>query len=154
MLFIIIAAELGGQKWGNYVHEGGHWIISLVPYIPAIIGLLSSGRWMENREDAEKSGGKAPMKNQKWLIFLSRCVLIAGTAPARWRGSRPTRKLGQPGIKATPIPGSVAMKIDLPEHVLDFTSTNVPEPEVVLGYLPQGHQLCGAPLSGARRFSM
>jgi len=29
------------------------------------------------------------------------------------------------------------MKIDLPERVLDFTSTNVPEPEVVLGYLPK-----------------
>jgi hypothetical protein len=29
------------------------------------------------------------------------------------------------------------MKIDLPERVLDFTSTNVPEPEVVLGFLPK-----------------
>ena len=29
------------------------------------------------------------------------------------------------------------MKIELPESVLDFTSTNVPEPEVVLGYLPK-----------------
>ena len=28
------------------------------------------------------------------------------------------------------------MKINLPERVLDFTSTNVPEPKVVLGYLP------------------
>ncbi len=28
------------------------------------------------------------------------------------------------------------MKIDLPENVLDFTSTNLPEPPVVLGYLP------------------
>jgi len=28
-------------------------------------------------------------------------------------------------------------EIELPEHVLDFTSTNVPEPEVVLSYLPK-----------------
>jgi exosortase len=51
MLFIIIAAEIGGQPWGNYVHEGGPLgIISLVPYLPAIIGLLLVGRWLENRE--------------------------------------------------------------------------------------------------------
>lgn len=51
MLFIIIAAEIGGQPWGNYVHEGGPLgIISLVPYVPAIAGLLLAGRWLEDRE--------------------------------------------------------------------------------------------------------
>jgi hypothetical protein len=30
----------------------------------------------------------------------------------------------------------VMLKINLPERVLDFTSTNVPEPELVLSYLP------------------
>ncbi|MGA3283099.1 MAG: exosortase/archaeosortase family protein [Verrucomicrobiota bacterium] len=47
MLCIIIAAELGGQEAGNYVHEST--LISLVPYIPAIIGLLWVGHWMEKR---------------------------------------------------------------------------------------------------------
>jgi exosortase len=47
MLCIIIAAELGGQSAGNYVHE--NTLISLVPYVPAIIGLLWIGRWMEKR---------------------------------------------------------------------------------------------------------
>ena len=76
------------------------------------------------------------MKNQKWLVFLVAFGLIAGTAGAlAW--SRANQKLGQPGIKATPIPGSVMMNIQLPERVLDFTSTNVPEPEVVVGYLPK-----------------
>jgi exosortase len=51
MLLIIVAAELGGQPWGNYVHEGGPLgIISLVPYLPAMAGLLLVGRWLENRE--------------------------------------------------------------------------------------------------------
>jgi exosortase/archaeosortase family protein len=51
MLFIIVAAEFGGQSAGNYVHEGGPLgIISLVPYLPAILGLLLVGRWLENRE--------------------------------------------------------------------------------------------------------
>ena len=28
------------------------------------------------------------------------------------------------------------MKVNLPERVLDFTSTNMPEPQVVLNFLP------------------
>jgi exosortase len=48
MVLIIVAAELGGQNAGNYVHESP--IFSLVPYIPAIVGLLLVGRWLENRE--------------------------------------------------------------------------------------------------------
>jgi exosortase len=51
LLAIIIAAEMGGQKWGDYVHEGGPFgIISLLPYIPGIIGLLWIGFWLEKRE--------------------------------------------------------------------------------------------------------
>jgi hypothetical protein len=76
------------------------------------------------------------MKNQKWLMLLIVLALMAGTVGALTR-LKANQRLGQPGIKATLIPGSVAMKIDLPERVLDFTSTNVPEPEVVLGYLPK-----------------
>jgi exosortase len=52
MLFIIVAAEIGGQEWGNYVHESS--IFSLIPYIPAIIGLLVIGRWMEKRQNPGK----------------------------------------------------------------------------------------------------
>ena len=41
MLAIIIAAELGGQTWGNRIHDGGPLgIFSLLPYVPAFIGLL------------------------------------------------------------------------------------------------------------------
>jgi Protein of unknown function (DUF3485) len=76
------------------------------------------------------------MKHQKWLILFVALVLMAGTAGLlAWL--KTSQKLGKPGIKATPIPGSVTMKIDLPERVLDFTSTNVPEPQVVLNYLPK-----------------
>jgi exosortase len=53
MLFIIMAAELGGQKAGNYVHESS--LFSLVPYVPAIIGLLVAGRLMEERRDPDAS---------------------------------------------------------------------------------------------------
>jgi Protein of unknown function (DUF3485) len=75
------------------------------------------------------------MKHQKWIILAVALVLMAGTAGAlTWL--RANQKLGRPGIKAEAIPGSVMMKINLPERVLDFTSTNVPEPQVVLDYLP------------------
>lgn len=50
MLLIVLAAELGGQETGNFVHE--NTICSLIPYIPAIVGLLLIGRFLENREAA------------------------------------------------------------------------------------------------------
>ncbi|HVU09190.1 MAG TPA: exosortase/archaeosortase family protein [Verrucomicrobiae bacterium] len=62
MLLIIIAAALGGQDWGNYVHEGcpihvprvgDIAIVNLLPYVPAIIGLLWIGRWLEKMPDAQ-----------------------------------------------------------------------------------------------------
>ena len=76
------------------------------------------------------------MKHQKWLILIVAFGLMAGTAVVLSR-LKTNQKLGRPGIQATPIPGSVMMNISLPENVLDFTSTNVPEPEVVLNYLPK-----------------
>ncbi|MEJ0088428.1 MAG: exosortase/archaeosortase family protein [Limisphaerales bacterium] len=49
LLVIIIAAEMGGQKAGDYAHEGGPLgIISLLPYVPGIIGLLWIGRKLEH----------------------------------------------------------------------------------------------------------
>jgi len=47
LLLIIIVSEMGGQKWGNYVHE--NWLFSLVPYLPAFIGVFWVGNWMERR---------------------------------------------------------------------------------------------------------
>ncbi|HXE41673.1 MAG TPA: hypothetical protein VN516_01520 [Candidatus Baltobacteraceae bacterium] len=76
------------------------------------------------------------MKNQKWILFTVSLALIAGAAILLVQlKSHP--RLGKPGIIATPIADDIKMKIDLPERVLDFASTNVPEPEVVLNYLPR-----------------
>jgi len=76
------------------------------------------------------------MKNQKWILFSVALALMAGSA-ALLAELKSHPQLGRPGIIAAPIPGGMAMKIGLPENVLDFTSTNVPEPEIVLGYLPK-----------------
>ena len=76
------------------------------------------------------------MTKQNWILFSVALALMAGTAGVLVR-LKDHPRLGQPGIKAEPIPGDVTMKIDLPERVLDFYSTNVPESEVVLSYLPK-----------------
>jgi len=69
MLLIVMAAELGGQQAGNYVHEGcpihlpfnvpliGNEIalVNLLPYIPAFIGLLVVGELMEKRWGSDAS---------------------------------------------------------------------------------------------------
>jgi exosortase len=53
MVMIVVAAELGGQQAGNFVHENA--VFSLVPYVPAIFGLMLLGRWLETAND-RKSG--------------------------------------------------------------------------------------------------
>lgn len=45
LLLIVVAAEFFGQPAGNYVHE--HWLFSLVPYLPAMIGLALLTRWLD-----------------------------------------------------------------------------------------------------------
>jgi len=77
------------------------------------------------------------MNHRKWTLFLAALALMAATYALLLRiQSHP--RLGQPGIRTRPIPGQdIVLKIDLPEQVLDFSSTNVPEPEVVSGYLPR-----------------
>ena len=48
MLFIVISAEIWGQKAGDYVHEGGPLgILSLLPYVPAFIGVIYVGRLLK-----------------------------------------------------------------------------------------------------------
>jgi exosortase len=56
LLAIVVAAELGGQSWGDYVHKGGPFgLISLLPYVPGMIGLLWSGYWLEKHEAPDET---------------------------------------------------------------------------------------------------
>jgi hypothetical protein len=80
------------------------------------------------------------MKQQKIFLLVLVFVLIGGSAIAlNWLHSN--QKLGVPGIKAVAQPGTVVMQIDFPENVLDFTSSNVPQAQVVLDYLPKDTSL-------------
>lgn len=42
---IVAAGELSGQQAGNFVHENA--LISLSPYVPAILGVIWIGGWLE-----------------------------------------------------------------------------------------------------------
>jgi exosortase len=46
MMVIVLAAEFGGQSAGNRAHESTFW--SMLPYVPAILGLILLGRWLDD----------------------------------------------------------------------------------------------------------
>ena len=56
MLVIVLAAEFGGQDAGNQAHESSFW--SLLPYVPAILGLILLGRWLENIQERKAQADK------------------------------------------------------------------------------------------------
>ncbi len=73
---------------------------------------------------------------EKIILFVVTLALIGGTAGAvTWLKAH--QRLGAPGLKSTPVPGGVRRRVALPERVLDFTSTNLPEAQVVVDYLPR-----------------
>lgn len=76
------------------------------------------------------------MNKHKWRVFAAAATLIvAGAGVLSWL--KANQRLGTPGLKATPIPGSVKMRVSLPERVLDYVSTKVPEDETVTNMLPK-----------------
>jgi exosortase len=61
LTLIVVAAELGGvdhearSRWGNYVHDSAFF--SMLPYVPAIIGLALLGNWLSPKKAAPSEGG-------------------------------------------------------------------------------------------------
>jgi exosortase len=51
MMVIVLAAEFGGQDAGIRAHDSTFW--SMLPYVPAIFGLMFLGRWLEKIQDRE-----------------------------------------------------------------------------------------------------
>jgi exosortase/archaeosortase family protein len=49
LLCIIGAAEAFGQETGTFVHD--NFVLSLLPYVPAIVGLLLLGKWLRERSN-------------------------------------------------------------------------------------------------------
>ncbi|MGD0261380.1 MAG: exosortase-associated EpsI family protein [Verrucomicrobiota bacterium] len=76
------------------------------------------------------------MNKQKWIILLAALALMGGAAALLTR-LKASQKLGRPGVKTSPIPGSGRLQVDLPERVLDYTSEAIPVEKKVLDWLPQ-----------------
>jgi hypothetical protein len=64
---------------------------------------------------------KTGMNKQKCMILALALAMMGGAAGFLTR-IRANQKLGMPGIKTAPIPGSARLEIYLPEHVLDYKS--------------------------------
>jgi exosortase len=60
LMMIVLAAELFGKDAGNYVHESS-WL-SLLPYIPAVAGLVLLARWLGG--EPAKGFASDPLKAQ------------------------------------------------------------------------------------------
>jgi hypothetical protein len=76
------------------------------------------------------------MNKQKWIMVMVALGLMGGAAGLLTR-LQATQKLGQPGVKTRPIPGSVRLQVELPERVLDYTSEAVETDKITMGWLPQ-----------------
>ncbi len=54
LLLIIVSASIWGRPAGDYVHEGGPLgIISLLPYVPAVIGLMAAATYLAEKKNSE-----------------------------------------------------------------------------------------------------
>lgn len=72
--------------------------------------------------------------NRKATLATMVLLLIGGTALLL---AVVPQKLGKPGVKASPIPGDARWEVYLPEHVLDFASTNQAMDAETLKMLPK-----------------
>ena len=88
------------------------------------------------------------MNKQKWTLLALVLLMIAGTGLLLTR-LRANQRLGAPGVKTSPLPGSHNLQVDLPVRVLDYESTNLPVEKMVLDTLPKdtsfGQRLYTAP---------
>ena len=74
-------------------------------------------------------------KRQGWMLIVA-LGLMAGTAGLLGQ-LQAHQKLGQPGVKTIPFPGSnIKRQVVLPDHVLDYQSEAVETDKMVLDILP------------------
>jgi hypothetical protein len=75
--------------------------------------------------------------NKQKIILLVVTLALIGSAAAVLNHLKANQRLGQPGVRTTAPQGNrLNVEVLLPEIVLDYTSTNVPQHEVVTNVLP------------------
>ena len=70
------------------------------------------------------------MNRTKWIMGIL-VLLMLGSTAAVLAKYKSIQRLGEPGVKTTPIAGSKNVEVVLPERVLDFTSKKLEQGEVV-----------------------
>lgn len=58
LMCIVISASIWGQRTGNFVHE--NFLFSLIPYVPALLGVIWLGGWLGEKRHAPPSTPTAP----------------------------------------------------------------------------------------------
>ena len=76
------------------------------------------------------------MNRQKILLFVTMLVLISGTA-AVLAHAKSSQKLGAPGVKTAPLPGSKNLAVLLPADLPGYKSEAIVQSAVVTNQLPQ-----------------
>jgi hypothetical protein len=88
------------------------------------------------------------MNRQKGIILSVALLLLGGGAGLLLR-LQAVQRLGPPGIKVTAVAGTPGWRIELPQGVLDYASSNVAPAEVEVRMLPKdttlGRRLYRAP---------
>jgi len=76
------------------------------------------------------------MNKPKWILLVVALLMIGGTAGLLVR-LKANQRLGQPGVKTSPLAQSKNLEVILPELVLDYTSEAVEEEKLVVAILPK-----------------
>ena len=76
------------------------------------------------------------MNRQTLICLVLSLTLIGGTAGVLAR-VHSNQKLAPPGVATHPLPGSIRLHADLPEHVLDYSSKELETEEVAYAVLPE-----------------
>lgn len=76
------------------------------------------------------------MNRSKWILALITVLLIGSTAGviAKFKSSQ---RLGEPGVKTRPLPGSQNLEVILPLHVPGYTAESLPVDAIVTNVLPR-----------------
>ena len=76
------------------------------------------------------------MKRRELILLAVALAMIGGGAGLLTR-LKAAQKLGRPGLKTSPLPGTRNLQVDLPEMVYGYTSAPVAIDAVVTNYLPK-----------------
>lgn len=76
------------------------------------------------------------MNRSKWILGVITVLLIGSTAGviAKFKSSQ---RLGEPGVKTRPLPGSQNLEVILPERVPGYTMDSLPVDAIVTNVLPR-----------------